>query len=85
MRRKLKKKSSELDLFPQTPETRFRDTKGRFATPERAYVDKAIRENQYLRLECERYKRAYMSATKTSNIWQRKYFELRQKVKELCM
>lgn len=83
---RLKKKNSDLgELFPLTPDMRCRDTKGRFATPERAYADKAMRENQFLRMECERYKRAYMSATKTSNIWHRKYIDLWKKVKELCM
>ena len=84
MRRKLKKKSSELELFPPTPETRCRDTKGRFATPEMAYADRVARENRFLRLERERYMRSYFAAADLATHWQRKYAELRERVKELC-
>lgn len=34
-----------------------RDSKGRFATAERAMYDKATKENSWLRLQVEKYKR----------------------------
>lgn len=36
---------------------RKRDSKGRFATAERAMYDKATKENSWLRLQVEKYKR----------------------------
>lgn len=45
-------------LFDHDPVMKCRDSKGRFATPERAYADKAIKENNYLRYEREKYMRA---------------------------
>ena len=46
-------------LFDQDPvfKHRRRDSKGRFATAERAMRDKALRENSYLRFQVEKYKR----------------------------
>ena len=71
------------ELF-DTSEARHRDSKGRFATRDKAYADRVARENSYLRLERERYMRAYFAAADMSSHWQRKYIELREKVKELC-
>ena len=83
--RKPKKKSSDLgELFPKNPDTRCRDTKGRFATPEMAYADRVARENRFLRLERERYMRSFFAAADLATHWQRKYADLRERVKELC-
>ena len=80
----MKTKRREPELFPNTPETRCRDTKGRFATPEMAYADRVARENRFLRLDRERFKRSYFAAADLAAYWQRKYNELHEKVKELC-
>ncbi len=66
-----------------TTDTKARDSKGRFATPERAYAERAKRENQYLKLECERYKRAYFAAVDDAADWKRKYLELREKLESI--
>lgn len=46
-------------LFDQDPvfKHRKRDSKGRFATAERAMYDKALKENSWLRLQVEKYRR----------------------------
>ena len=46
-------------LFDNDPvfNGRKRDSKGRFATAERAMYDKATKENSWLRLQVEKYKR----------------------------
>jgi hypothetical protein len=72
------------DLFANDPAMKCRDSKGRFATPERAYADKAIEENKRLRYEREKYLRAYLSAASMASRWHRKYIELQQKVQALC-
>ena len=41
-----------------------RDSKGRFATADRAMRDKAIKENNWLRFQVEKYKRLAESPTK---------------------
>lgn len=85
MERKLNaKRTGEGELFPNAPDTRCRDTKGRFATPEMAFADRVSKENRFLRMECERFKRSYFAAADLATHWQRKYNELREKVKELC-
>lgn len=47
------------DLFTQDPvfKGKKRDSKGRFATAERAMYDKAIREHNYLLFQIEKYRR----------------------------
>lgn len=80
----MKTKRKEPELFPNTPEMRCRDSKGRFATPEMAYADRVSRENRFLRLEREKYKRAFFAAADMSSRWHRKYIELLNKIKELC-
>ena len=72
------------ELFTNDINMRCRDSKGRFATPERAYADRVAQENKFLRLESERYKRSYFAAADLAARWQRKYEELRKRVKELC-
>lgn len=71
------------ELFPNEPTAKCRDSKGRFATREKAYTDKAIAENKRLRLEREKYQRAYLAAGEMACHWQRKYMELRQRVDSL--
>ena len=48
-----------IGLFDNDPvfTGRKRDSKGRFATAERAMYDKAAKENRWLRLQVEKYKR----------------------------
>lgn len=70
-------------LFDNDPAMKCRDSKGRFATPERAYADKAIEENKFLRMEREKYLRAYLSAASMSSYWHRKFLELQEKVKSI--
>jgi len=73
------------DLFANDPAMKLRDKKGRFATAERAYADKAIEENKMLRHQVEKFKRAWMAAVDSSTTWQRKYTELLNKVREVAM
>ena len=70
-------------LFGNDPALKFRDSKGRFATAEHAYADKAIAENKWLRVECERYRRSYLAAADLASHWQRKYLELQEKVQSI--
>ena len=48
-----------MGLFDNDPvfKGKKRDSKGRFATAERAMYDKATKENSWLRLQVEKYKR----------------------------
>ena len=48
-----------IGLFDNDPvfNGKKRDSKGRFATAERAMYDKATKENSWLRLQVEKYKR----------------------------
>lgn len=77
------KRTQQAGLFGNDPALILRDSKGRFATPERAYADKAISENRYLRHECEKYRRSYYAAADLASHWQRKYLELREKIKSI--
>jgi phage shock protein A len=70
-------------MFSRDPAIIPRDSKGRFATPERAYADKALKENRRLRSECERFKRSYYAAADLAALWQRKYQELQEKIKSI--
>jgi regulator of replication initiation timing len=70
-------------LFDNDPALRMRDSKGRFATPERARADKAIEENKYLRLEVEKYRRAYLAAGSMSARYHRELLEVKEQLKEL--
>ena len=63
-----KKTSSDIgNLFADDPifTRRVRDSKGRFATQERAAYDKARKENTFLRYQVERYKRLAEKAEPT--------------------
>lgn len=46
----------EKDLFADDKTQKPRDNRGRFATPERAYADRILKENKMLRLEVDKYK-----------------------------
>ena len=48
-----------IGLFDNDPvfKGKKRDSKGRFATAERAMYDKATKENSWLRIQVEKYKR----------------------------
>jgi len=70
-------------LFQNDPAVKVRDSKGRFATAERAYADKAMKQNKWLRVERDRYMRAWMAAADTAAHWQRKYMELKDKVEKI--
>ena len=61
------------------PSLKMRDSHGRYATHERAYADKAIRELAYWKLETEKYKRMYESVVKVLNIKNRERYELKRK------
>lgn len=78
------KRKHQAGMFAKDPALIPRDSKGRFATLERAYADKAISENRYLRNECEKYRRSYFAAADLASHWQRKYLELQEKVKAIC-
>ena len=56
-------------LFDNDPvfKQKHRDSKGRFSTAEKAAYDKAIRENNYLRYQVEKY-RIMAEAVVNSNI-----------------
>lgn len=71
------------ELFANDPALKYRDAKGRFATPERAYADRAIEENKRLRYEREKYLRAYLAASESASRWHRKYLELQEKINAL--
>lgn len=47
------------DLFDNDPafKGRKRDSRGRFATAEKALYDRALKENSWLRLQVEKYRR----------------------------
>jgi hypothetical protein len=49
-------------LFDNDPAMKMRDSHGRYATPERAYADKAKKELAYWKLKAEKFKRMYESA-----------------------
>lgn len=72
-----------LDLFANDPAMRMRDSKGRFATPERAYADKAIAENKMLRLQVEKFKRAWIAAGEMSARYHRELVCLRAKLQDV--
>ena len=65
-------------LFGNDPALKMRDNKGRYATPERAYADKAIRQLAYWKNETEKYRRMYESVVKVLNHRNRKLYELKK-------
>ncbi len=73
------------DLFDNDPvfNQRHRDRKGRFATIERAMLDKSKRENTFLRLQAERYRRMAETATRVIIIKDKIIADLRSKLAKL--
>lgn len=67
-------------LFDKDPAMKPRDSKGRFATPERAYADKAIEENKKLRYYCEKYKRAWYASMERALRAEEELKTLREKI-----
>lgn len=67
-------------LFANDPAMKCRDAKGRYATAERAYADRAISENKYLRFEREKYMRAWQAAVKTACYWEREFKKLKESI-----
>jgi len=70
-------------LFDNDPALRMRDSKGRFATPERARADKAIEENKYLRLQVEKFRRSYLAAGKLSAVYYRELMKVKNELSAL--
>ena len=71
------------DLFDKDPAFVYRDRKGRFATPEKAMADKAIEENKMLRLQVEKFRRAYLAAASMSSKYHRELVEIKYSVKNI--
>ena len=65
-------------LFGNDPALKLMDNKGRYATPERAYADKAIRQLAYWKNETEKYRRMYESVVKVLNERNRELYELKK-------
>lgn len=61
----------------------LRDGKGRFCTKERHHADKALTENKKLRIERDKYQRAFLALSKRCTGAEREVIELKQKIKEL--
>ena len=70
-------------MFANDPSMKMRDSKGRFATPERAMADKAIEENKMLRLQVEKYRRAYLAAGEMSAMYHRELVKVKEELKQL--
>ena len=68
----------ERTLFGNDPALKMRDNHGRYATPERAYADKAIRQLVYWKNETEKYRRMYESVVKVLNHRNRELYELKK-------
>ena len=69
-------------LFDNDPvfKHRKRDSKGRFATAERAMYDKAMKENRYLKLQVEKYRRIAEASSGAFIAMQRTIASLREKL-----
>lgn len=69
-------------LFDQDPvfTQKKRDSKGRFATAERAMYDKALKENNWLRFQVEKYKRQAEAANVAFIAQQRIIASLREEL-----
>lgn len=73
----------QIDMFANDPALRMRDSRGRFATPERARADKAIEENKMLRFQVEKYKRAYIAAGNMSATYHRELLRVKDELNKL--
>lgn len=67
-------------LFEKDPALKLRDNKGRFATPLRAYADKAIEENKILKCQVEKFRRAWLASAKKARRLEDELKELRMKI-----
>jgi len=63
---------------------RLRDSNGRFATEREARASKALKENERLKRDVEKYRRAYLSSADMSAHWHRKYMDLRVKLQAIA-
>ena len=52
------------DLFSNDKALKMRDSKGRYATPLKAYADRAKHDSEYWRFEAMKYFRMYQSIAK---------------------
>ena len=52
------------DLFGNDKALKMRDSKGRYATPLKAYADKAKKDAEYWKFTAEKYKRMYEAVVK---------------------
>lgn len=59
---------------------RHRDRRGRFCTEERQAFDKALSENKYLRLEREKWYRAYKALSEDNSRLTREISALKQEI-----
>ena len=66
-------------LFGNDPALKMRDNHGRYATPERAYADKAIRQIAYWKNETEKYRIMYESVVKVLNHRNRELYRIKGK------
>ena len=71
------------DMFANDPAMKPRDSRGRFATPEKARADKALEENKYLRLQVERFKRAWFAASEMSSYYHRALIKVEDELREV--
>ena len=62
-------------LFKQPPPRRHN---GQFCTKEMAYADKQAEENKFLKLEVEKYKRAYFALADENSLLKRKLLRLKE-------
>lgn len=67
-------------FFENDPAMRPRDNKERFATPLRAYADKAIEENKVLKFQVEKFKRAWIASANHARRLENELKDLRSKI-----
>lgn len=76
----MKQSKEESGLFDKDPSMRLRDSRGRYATPLRAYADKAIEENKRLRAEKDKWFRAWKVTRARAGRLEKELMELRKKI-----
>lgn len=72
-------------LFDNDPvfNQRHRDSKGRFATAEKVAYDKAIKENNYLRYQVEKYRRMAEAVVNSNIRLSRELASLKEKLSNI--
>ena len=72
-------------LFDNDPvfKQKHRDSKGKFATAEKAAYDKAIRENNYLRYQVEKYRRMAEAVINSNIRLSRELASLKEKLSNI--